>query len=144
MPDASRPSPLSDSLTLRRRRAGGGKLKKSKRMEALAASLASKTRNGSKPAPETVSGVVESSTAVPELYRDLSPGNDSGATRDSLKSDQVQIPYDASQKTKHFENDPEDLCVLPKPIYVISDCTGRANGAASDLDVEVSYDERRG
>lgn len=94
-------------------------------MQGFAAALASKTREGK--------SLVQKSVAedlVTDRYQ--RPANET-------EHDEVHIPYDPSCK-KTFENDPEDLCVLPKPIYILSDCTGNQSTSLKDLD-EVSLAE---
>lgn len=106
------------ALIKRRRSHGGGRLKKSKRMQALAASLASKTRGGQ--------STEAASSQLPERLERSIDESDCQLTEAAMNSETaVHIPYDPrTELGGQFENDPEDHCVLPKPIYIISDCTG--------------------
>ena len=132
---------VSESATNRpafmRRRSGHskGKLRRSKRMEALSAALASKNRNAKDTTESTASPALDRAASAPELYQEADTESDAELREAAMNpSFKVEIPYNAEKKKEtNFENDPEDLCVLPKPIYIISDCTGTSTADVKDV-----------
>ena len=106
-------------------------------MEALSAALASKKRNAKDATQATASPALDRAASAPELYQEADTESDAELREAAMNpSFKVKIPYNAEKKKDvHFENDPEDLCVLPKPIYIISDCTGTPTVYAKCVDM---------
>ena len=104
-------------------------------MEALSAALASKNRNAKDTTESTASPALDRAASAPELYQEADTESDAELREAAMNpSFKVEIPYNAEKKKEtNFENDPEDLCVLPKPIYIISDCTGISTADVKDV-----------
>jgi len=96
------------------RSSGRRKLKKSKTMQAFAAALAAKTRETQ--TSSDLKNILEGPTY------DTESSNGDFEFQDIPES-ALHLPYDSFEQ-EQFENDPNDFCVLPKPIYIVSDCTG--------------------
>ena len=92
-------------------------------MQAFAAALASKTKEN-KNLSDSANGVTENSSITKQREERADLGDRKLKEAALNEHHQVEIPYDPSSLLEQFENDPQEFCVLPKPIYILSDCTG--------------------
>jgi len=93
-------------------------------MQAFAAALASKTKEN-KNLTDTVDPVTQNGVVTKRQEERADLGDRKLKEAASEEHHKVEIPYDPSS-LEQFENDPQEFCVLPKPIYILSDCTGES------------------
>eukprot|EP00210_Caulerpa_lentillifera_P000107 g102.t1 len=106
------------------RHTGVRKLKKSKTMQAFAAALAAKTRE-TQTSTNLKEAILSRTTSTPEIHNEDRTAYEESSEVQDLPNQSRELPYDSTEQVA-YENDPNDFCVIPKPIYIVSDCTGES------------------